>query len=140
MAQDKAWGGEESLTAIAHIFQCDVEIMHELGQTSVIYCGVIPMKIIQMVYRGEPPNWDHYTRSWNHYDSFVHFADDDSPARYNAITGISSVLSLETIDVDMEDEDVIDQPISTRKQMVTYHQHRNKYQNMKHRWIWKQIC
>lgn len=31
LAQDKIWGAEESLTAIARIFQCDVETMHEMG-------------------------------------------------------------------------------------------------------------
>lgn len=60
LAEDGTWESAESIQAIARIFQWDIEIIHEYGHTVTIPCGLPPLKIIQLVYRGRPMSWNHY--------------------------------------------------------------------------------
>lgn len=77
LATDGIFGASESLLALATIFKCEIMILREQGYDTTVTSDETDTNLrIQIVYRGTVNNW-------NHYDSFVAYADtitaDDIP-------------------------------------------------------------
>lgn len=89
LCRDGVWGVSESLLAIAMLFECDIIIHRELEFTTKVENedeSTTHRLQIVIVYRGA-------RNQWNHYESFMHFVNDD-PAPGDKTT------TMETLETD----------------------------------------
>lgn len=69
---DGVFGASESLLALAAVFNCQIKIMRENGYSTTVVSTENHANLrIQIVYRGN-------VNDWNHYDSFVKYTGSDN--------------------------------------------------------------
>lgn len=111
LSRNRIWGGTEIITAVSEIFKCTIITGR---YTSRIKAHTAPTnRTIRLVYRQT-------NGTWNHYDSFAHFADDDSPARYTTEINLTDRSNVETIEID-SDINPSSEPTKRKRKFPTEH-------------------